>query len=116
MLAVATKIIVTAVLIVAIAEVAKRSTFAAAILASIPLTSVLAMLWLYADTGDSEKVAQLAGGIFWLVLPSLALFIALPLLLRAGWPFWASLLASTALTVACYFAMIALLKRLGIAF
>jgi len=116
MLAVATKIIVTAVLVVAIAEVAKRSTLTAAILASVPLTSVLAMVWLYADTGDSEKVAVLAGGIFWLVLPSLALFIALPLLLRAGWPFGASLLASTALTVACYFAMIALLKRLGIAF
>jgi hypothetical protein len=116
MLAIATKVIVTAVLVVAIAEVAKRSSFAAAILASIPLTSVLAMVWLYADTGDSEKVAMLAAGIFWLVLPSLALFIALPLLLRAGWPFGLSLLTSMALTVACYFAMITLLKRLGIAF
>jgi hypothetical protein len=112
----ALKVVVTAVLVVAIAEVAKRSTFFAAILASLPLTSLLAMIWLYADTGDSQKVADLAGGIFWLVLPSLALFIALPLMLRAGWPFSVSLLASSALTVACYFAMIALLRRLGIAF
>jgi uncharacterized membrane protein (GlpM family) len=110
------KVVITALVVVAIAEVAKRSTFVAAIVASLPLTSVLAMIWLYADTGDTQKVADLAGGIFWLVLPSLALFIALPLMLRAGWPFGISLLASSALTVACYFAMIALLKRLGIAF
>jgi hypothetical protein len=112
----ALKVALTALLVVAIAEVAKRSTFAAAILASLPLTSLLAMIWLYADTGDAQKVADLAGGIFWLVLPSLALFVALPLMLRAGWPFGSSLLASSALTVACYFAMLALLKRLGISF
>lgn len=116
MLEAAAKVIITSVLVVAIAEVAKRSSLFAAILASIPLTSVLAMIWLYIDTGDAEKVATLASGIFWLVLPSLALFIALPLLLRAGWPFAPSLLLSSALTVGCYFAMIALLKRFDIAF
>ena len=116
MLPAAFKIIVTALLVTAIAEIAKRSTFAAAVLASIPLTSLLAMTWLYLDTGDAEQVANLSIGIFWLVLPSLALFIALPLLLRAGWPFAGSLLASAALTVVCYLAMVALLKRLGIAF
>jgi len=115
MLPVALKVVLTAFLVVAIAEIAKRSTFAGAVLASIPITSVLAMVWLYADTGDTEKVAGLASGIFWLVLPSLALFIALPLLLRAGWPFGASLAAATALTAVCYFAMVAILARLGIA-
>lgn len=110
------KVIITSVLVVAIAEVAKRSSLFAAILASIPLTSVLAMIWLYVDTGDVEKIATLASGIFWLVLPSLVLFIALPVLLRAGWPFAPSLLVSGALTVGCYFAMIALLKRLDIVF
>jgi hypothetical protein len=115
MLAIVIKIAITAVLVVAIAEVAKRSSLMGAVLASIPLTSVLAMIWLYADTGDAQKVADLASGIFWLVLPSLALFIALPLMLRAGWPFAPSLAASTALTVACYFLMLAILKRLGVA-
>ena len=73
MLEAAVKVIVTSVLVVAIAEVAKRSTLFAAILASIPLTSVLAMIWLYLDTGNTEKVANLANSVFWLVLPSLAL-------------------------------------------
>ena len=94
MLLTAIKVVVTAVLVVAIAEIAKRSTLMGAVLASIPLTSVLAMIWLYADTGDAQKVADLAAGIFWLVLPSLALFIALPVMLRAGWPFAVSMGAS----------------------
>lgn len=115
MLATAIKIAVTAILVVAISEIAKRSSLLGAVLASIPFTSVLAMIWLYADTGEPEKVAQLSTGIFWLVLPSLALFIALPLLIRAGWGFAPSILAAGALTVACYFLMLAVLKRFGIA-
>ncbi|HEY8246894.1 MAG TPA: DUF3147 family protein [Hyphomicrobium sp.] len=115
MLAVTIKIVVTAVLVVAISEVAKRSSLLGAVLASLPLTSLLAMIWLYADTGDAQQVADLASGIFWLVLPSLVLFVALPLLLRAGWPFAPSLVAAGALTVASYFLMLAMLKRFGIA-
>jgi hypothetical protein len=115
LLAIAIKIALTAVLVVAISEVAKRSSLLGAVLASIPLTSVLAMVWLYADTGDAEKVAELASVIFWLVLPSLVLFIALPLLLRAGCGFAPSLLTASALTIACYFLMLAILKRFGIA-
>lgn len=115
MLAAIIKIAVTAILVVAISEVAKRSSLLGAVLASIPLTSVLAMVWLYADTGDTEKIAQLSTGIIWLVLPSLVLFVALPLLLRSGWPFVPSLLVSGALTVASYFLMLAALRRFGIA-
>jgi hypothetical protein len=114
MLAAVIKIAITAVLVVAISEVAKRSSLMGAVLASIPLTSVLAMIWLYADTGDAGKVADLASGIFWLVLPSLVLFIALPLLIRAGWPFVPSLAVACVLTVAAYFLMLTILRRVGI--
>lgn len=110
----AVKIIVTSLLVVAIAEAAKRSSLVGALIASLPVTSLLAMIWLYADTGEAEKVAALAASIFWLVLPSLILFIALPLLLRGGYSFWPSLAASCALTVAGYFAMLRLLEAFGI--
>lgn len=72
------------------------------------------MIWLYNDTRDVEKIANLATGIFWLVLPSLVLFVTLPLLLRSGVDFYASLSLSIALTVAAYFAMIHGLRFLGI--
>ena len=114
MLYTAFKFAITAVLIVAISEIAKRSSLLGAILASIPLVSVLAMIWLYVDTSDAEKVASLAVSVFWLVLPSLVLFIALPLLLRAGADFSFSMAISITLTVAAYFLMISLLGKFGI--
>jgi hypothetical protein len=110
----ALKIGLSALILVAVAEVAKRSTFWAAALASLPLTSLLAFVWLYLDTGDVQKVATLAGGIFWLVLPSLLLFVLLPILLRHGWGFWLSLAASGAATALAYVGMIKLLATFGI--
>ena len=71
----------------------------AAILASLPLTSLLAFIWLYGETGDTGKIASLSVSIFWYVLPSLVLFIALPLLLARGIDFWLSLLIASAADV-----------------
>lgn len=108
------KIAVTTVLIVAISEIAKRSTFVGAILASIPLVSVLAMLWLYIDTKSVDKVSALSTSVFWLVLPSLVLFVALPVLLKQGLNFYLSLGISITLTVTCYWIMVSALNQFGI--
>jgi hypothetical protein len=111
----AIKVLLTSVLVVAASEAAKRSTVLGALLASLPLTSLLAMTWLWLDTRDADKVADLARGIFWLILPSLTLLVALPVLLRKGVPFALSLAIGIALTVVSYALMVALLKRFGIA-
>ncbi|HEY0663499.1 MAG TPA: DUF3147 family protein [Thiobacillaceae bacterium] len=108
------KVALSALVIVAVTEIAKRSTLAAAALASLPLTSLLAFVWLYLDTGDAQKVAALSGSIFWLVLPSLLLFVLLPILLRHGWGFWAGLAVSCAATALAYLGTIRLLAALGI--
>lgn|SRR5690606_19501195 len=108
------KVLLTSVLVVAASEAAKRSAVMGALIASLPLTSVLAIVWLYAETRDVERVAAFASGIFWLVLPSLTLLVALPLLLRNGVPFAPSLLVAVALTVASYLAMLAILRWFGI--
>lgn len=108
------KVIVTTALIVAIAEVSKRSTVIGAVLASIPLVSVLAMIWLYFDTRDVAQVSALARSIFWLVLPSLALFLLLPVLLDRGHGFFVSLGASIVVTVLAYTVTLAILDRAGI--
>lgn len=114
MLETALKVAVTSLLVVAASEAAKRSILVGAVLASLPLTSLMAMAWLYADTRDPEKVAALAHSIFWLILPSLVLLLALPLLLRRGMGFVPSLFIASALTAVSYFLMIAVLKRFGI--
>ncbi|MFY0990057.1 DUF3147 family protein [Halomonas sp. C05BenzN] len=108
------KVAITAVLVVLIAEISKRSSFIGAVLASVPLTSVLAMLWLYIDTGDGGRVSALASSVFWLVLPSLALFIALPLLLAKGVNFYLGLAVSIAITALCYWLMVTVLHFYGV--
>ena len=110
----AVKVILSAVLIVLVSETGKRSSLLGGILASLPLVSVLAMVWLYAGTGDPGKVSALARSIFWLVIPSLALFIALPVLLDRGTPFYTSMALSIAVTVACYYLMVFGLKAVGV--
>jgi hypothetical protein len=114
MLQAAIKVLVTAVLVVAISEVAKRSTILGGIIASLPLTSLLAFIWLYGETGDTAKIASLSVSIFWYVLPSLVLFVTLPMLLSHGLGFWPSLLIASALTFAAYLLMTGLLARFGV--
>ena len=108
------KIMLTAGIVVAVSEASKRSSLLGGLLASLPLISFLGLIWLYIDTGSTEKVADLSKSVFWLVLPSLALFLILPPLLRAGWNFWAALGASSAVTVILYVLQLWLLPRLGV--
>lgn len=78
------KAAVSGVLIAVASEAARRSTFVGALIVSLPLISILSLAWLYWDTSNSGKVADLSWSILWLVVPSLAFFVALPLLIRAG--------------------------------
>lgn len=114
MLHYALKVVVSALLIVAISEIAKRSTGFAALVASLPLTSLLAFIWMHMETSPPDQIADLSGQIFWLVLPSLLLFLLLPLLLRHGWGFWVSLGISVVATAGCYIALLPLLRRMGV--
>ena len=82
------KITLTALIVWAVSEIAKRSTVFGALIASLPLTSLLAFVWIYVETGESATIAALARDILWLVLPSLLLFIVFPALLERGWNFW----------------------------
>ena len=108
------KVVVTVAVVVAFSEIAKRSSLWGAVLASLPLTSLLAFIWLYIDTGNTQSVATLSQSIFWLVLPSLPLFLLLPLLLRSGWHFWLSLAVACVVTIGAYFGLVWLLDRTGV--
>lgn len=108
------KIIISAILIVLVSEIAKRSSLLGGIFASIPLISVMAMIWLYIDTKDVAQISALARSVFWLVIPSLALFISLPLLLKNGIGFYQSMIVSIFVTIICYFIMIYLIGKLGV--
>lgn len=108
------KVLISAILIAAISEIAKRSSVLGAILASIPLLSVLAMVWLYVDTRNALEVSNLSIAIFWLVIPSLILFVTLPLFIHWQWNFYLALLTAIVLTVIAYFVMLFILAKVGI--
>ena len=108
------KVLITALLVVAVSEVTKRNIVAGALLASIPLVSVLAMIWLHLDTGDARRISAFSLAVFWLVLPSLILFLALPALLKTGMNFYLSLAGSMLLTALAYLGMVWALGRFGI--
>lgn len=101
-------------LVVGASELGKRNELLGALLVSIPLVSVLAIVWLWSDTQDSEQVANFTTGILWLVLPSLVLFLSLPILLRRGVEFWPALGIATMLTVIAYGIGYQLAQRLAI--
>jgi hypothetical protein len=98
----ALKLVLSALVIACASELGKRSTSAGAILISLPLSSLLAITWLYVETKDTARVAGMTSGIFWAILPSLLFFLVLPVLLKKGWAYWPALGVSCVVTTAGY--------------
>jgi hypothetical protein len=96
------KAAISGVIVAAVSEIARRYPGWGGLVASLPLTSLLAMVWLYRDSSDAERVAELSVGTFWFFLPSIPLFLVLPALLRSGLSFWLSMAVSVIGTLGLY--------------
>ena len=114
MLYLAIKALVSGIIVAAVSIVAKRNPGFGGLVASLPLISVLGMMWLWRDTHDPVRMAAHAEGTFWFVLPSLPMFLLIPWMLRHGWSFWSALIAGCLLTLALYVAMTLIGPRLGL--
>jgi len=112
----AIKALISGVIVAAVSEIAKRYPGFGGLIASLPLVSVLGMLWLWNEKPDAANMAAHAQATFWFVLPSLPMFLAIPAMLRAGLNFYVALLLGCVLTILLYLGMIALGPRLGIRF
>jgi len=107
------KIAISLIVIVAAIELSKRSSWLGALLIALPLTSLLAITWLYYDTGNLQQVANLSRSIFWLVLPSLALFLIFPWAVEHQWKFWPALALGCAASIACYGVLVLVMRGFG---
>ena len=108
------KAAISGAIVAAVSEIARRYPGWGGLVASLPLTSLLAMLWLWRDTGDPLRVADLSVSTMWFFLPSIPLFIALPLLIRSGVSFWVAFAVVVAGTLALYAMMFWAAPRLGL--
>ena len=110
----AVKAALSGIIVAAVSTIAKRYPGFGALVASLPLVSVLGMIWLWHDKPDAENMAAHAQATFWFVLPSLPMFLLIPAMLRSGLSFWLALLAGCALTVLLYLAMTWIGPRFGL--
>ena len=108
-----TKYLVTAAVVVAVSELAKRSDKLGAFIAALPLVTVLALIWLHVEQQPQAKLANHAWYTFWYVIPTLPMFLAFPSLLQR-WGFWPALGASVIITIACFGVFAVALRRFGI--
>lgn len=116
MLYLAIKAGLSGILIALVSEIARRNPAGGARVASLPLVSILGMMWLWRDTGDPVRMARHAEATFWYVLPSLPMFLLIPLMLRNGVSFWPALASGCVLTILLYLLMVWIGARLGFGF
>jgi hypothetical protein len=108
------KAAISGAIVAAVSEIARRYPGWGGLVASLPLTSLLAMIWLWRDSGDAERVAELSVSTIWFFIPSVPLFIALPWLIRSGVGFWAAMAIVVAGTLALYAIMFWAAPRVGL--
>jgi hypothetical protein len=108
------KLLVSAAIIVAVTEVAKINATLGGLIKSLPLVSLITLIWIYVETQDTAKISTLSISTFWFVLPTLPMFIVLPALLRQQWSFWTSLGASVIVMLLCYGLTMLVLRRFGV--
>ena len=107
------KYAVTAFVIVIVSEIAKRTDKLGALIAALPFVTIMVMIWLYLENQGTEKIANHAYYTFWYVIPTLPMFIAMPIMLRKGMNFWLTLVTSIAITCACFALTAIVSKKFG---
>lgn len=108
------KAAISGVMVAAISETAKRYPGFGGLIASLPLVSVLGMIWLWRDTHDPDKMSAHISGTLWFVAPSIPMFVLMPYLLKRGIPFWPTLACGCFLTMLLYMAMVWAAPRFGV--
>ena len=108
------KLLITAAVILLVTKIQLVSDRLSALLIALPLTSLVAMIWMHHGHQSPQRIANHAEGTFWFVLPTLPMFLILPAMLRSGWGFWAALAANCLITILLFWFTVAVLRRFGI--
>lgn len=103
----------TAGVVVLVSELARRSDRLGALVASLPLVTILTLIWLYVEQQPAEKLSNHMYYTFWYVLPTLPMFLVFPWLLnRLG--FGLALISWIILTITAFIIYALFIRRFGI--
>lgn len=108
------KLLITAAVILFVTKIQLVSDRLSALLIALPLTSLLAMIWMHHGGQSTQRLANHAEGTFWFVLPTLPMFLIFPWMLRQGWGFWSALAVNCLITVILFWLTVIVLRRFGI--
>ena len=108
------KLLVSAAVIVFVTKIQLVNDRLSALLIALPLTSLVAMIWMHTGGQSSQRLANHSEGTFWFVLPTLPMFLVLPWMLRNGWGFWSALLANCLMTVVLFWLTVVVLRKFGV--
>lgn len=108
------KVMASAIIILVVNKIQLFSDRLSALFIALPLTSLLAIIWMHQAGQTSQRLANHAEGTFWFVLPTLPMFLILPWMLRNGWGFWTALASNCMITVAFFWVTVITLRRFGI--
>jgi len=111
------KYIITAAIVVAATELAKRSDKLGAIIVALPMVTIIAMIWLHVEAKGGEQVTKVANHAyytFWYVIPTLPMFLVMSRMIKQGANFWLALLVYMVGTVALFYLSYFILKKVGI--
>lgn len=107
------KIIISALIIFIASEIAKRDTLVGAIIVSLPIISLLSIIWIYVETKDIERIISFSYSVFSMIIPSLSFFLTLPYFLKKNISFSISLMLSIVIMIVLYFGLATLYKKIG---
>ncbi len=108
------KLLITAAVILVVTKIQLYSDWLSALIIALPLTSLVAMIWMHGGGQAPERIANHAEGTFWFVLPTLPMFLILPWMLRSGWGFWPTLISNCLITALLFWTTVFLLRRFGV--
>jgi hypothetical protein len=110
----AIKALISGVLIAAASELARRNPGWGGLVASLPLTTLLAVMWLWRDTHDPMRAADFMAGTALYVIAALPAFAIIALLLRKGAGFAPAMLAGALVAIVGYLLLMWAGKRWGL--
>ena len=106
------KIIITAILIVAITEIAKLNDRIGGLIAALPITTFIILFWLHYENNSVEKISNHVSYTLLYVIPTLPMFLVFPILMNRFGFYW-SIFLSVFITIIFIIVVHLLSKKYG---